>query len=370
MKRIFHIISHFDMGGAERVALNIARSESDDFEYHIVEVIRGRSAFTRQFIGEMEQAHIHYHRSPIPVVPFHYLFEKLAAWLFPLWFVFLFSKYRPAIIHCHTEIPEWGTYRLFLLFPHLTAQCRVVRTIHNTSLWNGLKKTGSKVERWLQQMDANVAISTSVVENYRQAYHATPLIIYNGIDPSLDKKTYPDLKLDKTNVLFAGRMEEQKGIKHLIGIIQAMKEDERYHFHVFGDGRLKGMLVDQLNGLANVSIHPPLFGLSAYIGSFDYLLMPSEHEGLALLSIEASMEGTPTIINDAKGLSDTLPSDWPLKVHDNQLTAYLHLLKEVIPLGNRDGWGHTARQYAQRNFSLHNMQQAYERIYREKNESI
>ena len=83
MKRIFHIISHFDMGGAERVALNIALSENPDFEYHIVEVVRGRSPFTRQFIGEMKAAHIAFHRSPVPAVPFHYLFEKTAALLFP-----------------------------------------------------------------------------------------------------------------------------------------------------------------------------------------------------------------------------------------------------------------------------------------------
>ena len=78
------------MGGAERVALNIALSENPDFEYHIVEVVRGRSPFTRQFIDEMKAAHIAFHRSPIPAVPFHYLFEKTAALLFPLWFVFLF----------------------------------------------------------------------------------------------------------------------------------------------------------------------------------------------------------------------------------------------------------------------------------------
>ncbi len=366
MKRIFHIISHFDMGGAERVALNIAKSKSDGFEYHIVEVIRGRSAFTRQFISEMEQAHIHYHRSPIPVVPFHYLFEKMAARLFPLWFYFLFKRYRPTIIHCHSEIPEWATYQLCHLFPHLTAQCQVVRTIHNTSLWNGLKHTGSKVEKWLQAKDANIAISTSVVENYEHEYHATPPIIYNGIAPCTHKQVYPDLRTGKTNVIFAGRMEEQKGIKHLICIIQGMEDDERYHFHLFGEGRLKETLIRQLNGLSNVSIHPPHFGLASYLGSFDYLLMPSEHEGLALLSIEASMEGTPTIINAAKGLEDTLPVDWPLKVHDNQTDAYLHLFKEVIPRGKRDEWGQTARHFALSNFSLEKMQQAYERIYRQK----
>ena len=39
MKRVFHIISHFDMGGAERVAVNIAKSGNPDIEYHIVELI-------------------------------------------------------------------------------------------------------------------------------------------------------------------------------------------------------------------------------------------------------------------------------------------------------------------------------------------
>ena len=36
MKRVFHIISKFDLGGAERVAANIAKSGNDDFEYHVV----------------------------------------------------------------------------------------------------------------------------------------------------------------------------------------------------------------------------------------------------------------------------------------------------------------------------------------------
>lgn len=363
MKRIFHIISHFDMGGAERVALNIASSKNEDFEYHLVEVIRGRSAFTRQFIQEMEQAHIHYHRSPIPVISFHYLFEKMAALLFPFWFILIFRKYRPDIIHCHCEIPEWATYQLCHLFPRITSSCRIVRTIHNTSLWYGLKKTGRKVETWLQAKHANIAISSSVLENYESEYHATAPIIYNGIAPCAIHQTFPMLQAQKTNVLFAGRMEEQKGIKHLVSIIKQLKDDERYYFHIFGEGRLKAMLIKEIGNLSNVKLHPPLYGLQNYLGSFDYLLMPSEHEGLALLSIEASMEGLPTIINQAKGLEDTLPPDWPLKVSHNQLDAYLQLFREVIPKGNRQEWGKKAQAYALAHFSIEKMQQEYERIY-------
>lgn len=364
MKRIFHIISHFDMGGAERVALNIALSENPDFEYHIVEVVRGRSPFTRQFIGEMKAAHIAFHRSPVPAVPFHYLFEKTAALLFPLWFVFLFLKYRPTVVHCHSEIPEWAVYRFFHLFPRLARHCRVVRTIHNTSLWHGMQKTGSKVEAWLQSKNANIAISTSVLDTYQKAYHALPPIIYNGIAPCQEQKTYPGLMEGKVNILFAGRMEEQKGISHLADIVERLSCNDRYFFHIFGNGRLKDMLIHRIGDAPNASIHPPLFGLSAYLGSFDYLLMPSEHEGLALLSIETSMEGTPVIINDAKGLSDTLPADWPLKVEHNDIDAYMRLFTHTIPQGERALWAEQARQYAMSHFSLQQMQEAYERVYR------
>ena len=38
MKTVFHIISRLDVGGAERVAINIAMSEHRDYRHHIVEL--------------------------------------------------------------------------------------------------------------------------------------------------------------------------------------------------------------------------------------------------------------------------------------------------------------------------------------------
>ena len=57
MKKVFHIISHFDVGGAERVAVNIAKSKTADMEYHVVELVRARSLFTRVFIRELPGRH-------------------------------------------------------------------------------------------------------------------------------------------------------------------------------------------------------------------------------------------------------------------------------------------------------------------------
>mgnify|MGYP001521766187 FL=1 len=178
-KRVFHIVSHFDVGGAERVAVNIAKSQTEGFEYHVVELIRAHSAFTKVFIKELEDAGIKYHRGLVPEVHFHYLFERLAAVTFPLWFIFLFLRYRPAVIHSHTEMPDLAVYSFFKMFPTLLRGCKVVRTIHNTQLWTGLKKTGMKVEKFFIRNNSNIAISVAVRDNYTAEYHQTAPIIYN-----------------------------------------------------------------------------------------------------------------------------------------------------------------------------------------------
>lgn len=363
MKRVFHIISHFDVGGAERVALNIAKSRNPEIEYHIVEVVRANTPFTASFVSELQNMGIAYHRAYIPQISFHYVFERLAALTFPLWFIFIFKKYHPQVIHCHTDIPDLATYCFFRLFPRLLRGCTIVRTIHNTVLWVGMKRLGKRIEDFMQAHRANVAISSSVQQSYQQMYGEQPPIIYNGIEPVVEQKAYDGLRPGKVNIFFAGRFEEQKGIRHLIEIIQRLKNDSRYFFHVVGDGRLKGNLIRGIGHLDNVEVRPPVFGLSAFLHCFDYLLMPSEHEGLALLPIEASFSGVPTIINNCLGLKDTLPDDWPLKVEENDMKGYMHLFNEVIPHANREELGRKAQDFVTVHFSLEGMQQAYERLY-------
>ena len=90
--------------------------------------------------------------------------------------------------------------------------------------------------------------------------------------------------------------------------------------------------------------------------------MPSLHEGLALLPIEAAMAKVPTIINDCPGLSETLPPDWPLKVNGNNLTQYLTIFSNLDSF-NRDDLGKSAFLFANNRFQLKTMQTNYERFY-------
>jgi hypothetical protein len=64
MLKVFHIISHFEVGGAERVAINIAKSKTPDIQYHLVEVVRGNSEFSVSLKKELKKDNIIYHCSP------------------------------------------------------------------------------------------------------------------------------------------------------------------------------------------------------------------------------------------------------------------------------------------------------------------
>ena len=366
---VFHVISHLDVGGAERVAFSIASSTNPAVDYHIVEVIRGRSAFTQHMIRELRQRHIAYHRSYVPAIRFHYLLEKLATWLFPLWFLWLFLRYKPAIIHSHTEIPDLAVYRFFQWFPWLLRRVGLVRTIHNTQLWTGMSHTGQHVEAFFQAHSANIAISESVQESYQKRYAALPPIIYNGVAP-VEQRRYAQLKMGKINVLFAGRFEEQKGIDVLIAVIKALEKDERYHFHVMGSGTLQALVEHELSGMSHVSLSAPLAHLSHYLASFDYLFMPSRFEGLSILALEANFNGLPIVGNACPGLRDTLPTDWPLFVANNDISAYLRLFSVQLQTFSRAQLQQQAYEFVAQHFSMATMQQRYEAVYKSKRKTM
>lgn len=352
--KIFHIITHLDLGGAERVAINIAKSDNPKIEYHIIEVVRGKSDFTRQLINELKSCNIKVHRSPVSS-------KKLGIILFPLWFIFIYLRFRPKIIHTHTEIPDLSIYLFHLLFPWHKVY---IRTIHNTELWNDWKSIGGKVEKFFISHRSNVAISRSVRDCYETNYHSSDIpLIYNGVE-EIAQKPFPHLVKDKKNILFAGRLEPQKGIDVLINVINRLKDDERYFFHIVGDGSLKQNLV-KLSG-HNYKIYDKIFGLSSYMGSFDYMFMPSNFEGLGLTAIEACFAKTPVIINQCKGLAEISPQNWPLKVQDNSVDDFVVIFSKQLPDLNRVKLANTAYEYVKAHFSIKQMQNSYEKLYYER----
>ena len=409
--RTFHLITHFSLGGAERVAANIAESQTHGMEYHVVEIMRGRTAYTPKFIAELEQAGVRCHRSWMPDVSFHFLFERIATLLFPLRMLYIMLRWHPDVIHTHTETPDLALYVFSRLFPFMLRRVKIVRTIHNTRLWTGLPRTAQWVEAFFKSNNANIAISDSVRDSYADRFGEVPPIINNGV-AEVEQKDYFNTSTPQgvhlsqvhqqhlntstfntqhstnlntsarllplarartpqhLNILFAGRLEPQKGVVVLCKVLKMLAGDARYHFTIAGDGSQRTLVEQTLADIAssgkplNAQLVPPIFGLAGYMQSFDYLFMPSEFEGLSMLSMEASLNRLPVIANACPGLADTLPTDWALLAHNNSLNDYRRIFNELLPTADHDALTQRAYDFAKDRFSVRTMQERYEARYK------
>ena len=385
--RIFHIITHFSLGGAERVAANIVESQTHGMEYHVVEIMRGRTAYTPKFIGELEKAGVRCHRSWMPDVSFHFLFERIAALLFPLRMLYIMLRWRPDVIHTHTETPDLALYVFSRVFPRMLRRVKIVRTIHNTRLWTGLPRTAQWVEMFFKSRNANIAISDSVRDSYAERFGEVAPIINNGV-AEVEQKDYFNISTPQgvhlsqvhqqhlntstsqhLNILFAGRLEPQKGVVVLCKVLKMLAGDARFFFTIAGDGSQRTLVEQTLADIAssgkplNAELVPPIFGLAGYMQSFDYLFMPSEFEGLSMLSMEASLNRLPVIANACPGLADTLPADWSLLAHGNNIDDYRRIFN-LLPTANRNALTQQAYAFAKERFSVRTMQERYEAWYK------
>ena len=398
--RTFHLITHFSLGGAERVAANIAESQTHGMEYHVVEIMRGRTAYTPKFIGELEKAGVRCHRSWMPDVSFHFLFERIAALLFPLRMLYIMLRWRPDVIHTHTETPDLALYVFSRVFPRMLRRVKIVRTIHNTRLWTGLPRTAQWVEAFFKSRNANIAISDSVRDSYADRFGEVPPIINNGVAEVEQKDYFNASNLNTStpqhlnasnlntstsqhsanlntstsqhlNILFAGRLEPQKGVVVLCKVLKMLADDARFFFTIAGDGSQRTLVEQTLADIAssgkplNAELVPPIFGLAGYMQSFDYLFMPSEFEGLSMLSMEASLNRLPVIANACPGLADTLPADWSLLAHGNNIDDYRRIFN-LLPTADHTALTQQAYAFAKERFSVRTMQERYEAWYKAK----
>lgn len=356
MKHIFHIITSLDIGGAERVALNISKMSDKDIKFHIVEIVRGNSDFNKELQKEVAKMGVILHRgASLP--------PKISIVLFPITFIFLYLKWKPSVLHIHTEIPDLSVFLFCKIFPFVYNKTKLIRTIHNNVLWNKWKRIGKHVEHFYQKHAINVAISESVKNSYQNEWGMSEMpIIYNGIGETAQKE-FDGIKKECLNILFAGRLNYQKGIDQLSQVINHFKNDIRYNFFIIGSGEYSEHLHKMFINADNVVIKEKVYGLSQYLASFDYLFLPSNFEGLALMPIEASFAQTPCIINNCLGLRDTLPEDWPLKVENNNVEDFIRLFDTLPVRTDRKELGLKAYLFVKEHFSLKTMQLKYRNLY-------
>jgi glycosyltransferase involved in cell wall biosynthesis len=365
--RILHVVTRLGLGGAERVAETLASGSAargNQVTFVPVAAVRDRAVASHMHDSLVEHG-VEVVGDAIAAT------AKVAVLEGARRLTRTVERVRPDLVHLHTEIPEFA-WALAGLQSRRVRAVPVVRTIHNAVLWGGWSWAGRFAERRLA--GARVA---AVSRGARDAFiewraraggqPVDPVVIYNGVDLARLAEG-PRQLFEPPLLCFAGRFEHQKGIDVLLESITRLTAlDPPFLLAIYGAGKLGSSVADAAaRWPGRVVVGPPIADLSARLGSFDAILLPSRFEGLPLLAVEAICTGVPILGTSARGLDEVFPAWYPGRCPPGDAAAFADVIRDF--LGNRAAWRKQAlraRPEARGRFSLETMVASYERLYAE-----
>lgn len=304
-KRILHIVSSLERGGAETLIMNVYRNldrnkvqfdfitHSDlkgDFEDEIIEL--GGLIYRISSLGKLG--------------PLSYIRELVKV-----------MKSHPFIaVHSHTDY-QCG-------FPALAAKlCGIQKRIchsHSTN-WQKGNKGSEKITLNILRSIIKVTATNycSCSEEAAQFLFGKKLvknngvkILKNGIDPGqFIKNDYKDresvineLKLPGNVKIIGhvGRFSDSKNHIFLLKVLRKLIEkDSNYVALLIGDGPLRGEIENEAKRLEirqNIKFLGVRADIARLMNAFDVFLFPSKFEGFGIVTIEAQCSGIPCVISD------------------------------------------------------------------------
>jgi len=366
MRVIFQIITSINLGGAENIAFSLAdylNTAEGNFKPVIFELYKTESTYSDNKKKKLTEQGIEFHTLGLKS---KYLSLVIAP--FTLWYYI--RKRKPEIVHSHTDLPDFVLALTVKMFSK--ARFKIIRTIHNTELWPTHSLLGRITEKSFIN-DTIIAVSRPALtaynnlrKNCRLASSENQQVILNGIKNPVSSDFPYSLDRTKINIAFAGRLELQKGADTLLSIITNCSANikEKIVFHIIGHGTYQGQIVDFCKKNSYSVFHEPVSELASKLSSFDYLIMPSRHEGLVLLSLEASFSKVPVIASDIPGLAETLPPGWPLLAKAQKPDSFIEILEKITgEKYNTAELKAIAFNYVSQNFSFEKMGRSYLSVF-------
>ena len=365
--KVYHLITSVQLGGAEGVAFNIVKGISNsNIEFVLLELYASNTAYAKQKKNELK-------RNGIKVVTLSNYTKRSSLLLAPLKLYSIMRNDPNSIFHSHTDLPDFVlsvSLRISKFFKF--SGFNIMRTIHNTVLWPNHKRIAKFVESSFEN-EHIVGVSEGALNAYtifrkeiKLRVSVKRTLIFNGCKLPTNKRLEFKLDNSRINIGICGRFEDQKGIDLLITFLNDYNDQikNRVNFIFIGSGSYKHELQILSRKNENISMYKPINEINNMLHSFDYILMPSRFEGLALMSIEASYAKVPVIASNVKGLDETLPSDWPLffDVFNNE--CLLLILKDI--LSNKfdpNVLGEVSHEFVNKHFTIDKMCKKYEQLY-------
>lgn len=267
------------------------------------------------------------------------------------------------VIHCH----DWITVQAGIELKKAKKR-PLVFTVHSTEY----DRTASiypmdwiiDVEkRGIDEADVIITVSNYMKQQLIDRYNADEkkiVVIYNGID--LEKYANAEKMIGKKNILFLGRLTNQKGAYFFLHAAKIVLEKEKdVSFIIVGKG-------DQMPELINLAIELGIHDKVRFTGYIpeeqiplayahcNAYVMPSITEPFGITALEAMATGTPLIVSKNAGVSETVKHCFKVDFWDthemaNKIVSILRypVLEKVMGENSKKevvsfGWDKVAEQ--------------------------
>ncbi len=328
--RILHVLKSSIYSGAENVVINIMKCLQNDFDMIYV-------ATDGEIRKRLEQEHL-----PMELLPEFDRAELNA----------VIKKYQPDIVHAH----DFSATVLCAMIP---GRFCLISHLHYNPPWVERWNIKSAVYRLCYSRIAKViTVTNKAFESmiFADAYRNKHLPLANPIDKDTIcqlasvKKTGEEIP--EADLLFVGRMVEQKNPQRFIHLVSLLKQNGRNDIRawILGDGELLNECRKQVKELGlegNIELKGFQENPYFFMKQSRLLCITSRWEGFGLVAAEANLIGVPVLSTMNAGCMEVLGEDSPeLCATDDDFVEKIELL-----LSNRREW----EQWSQR--SLHRAEQ-------------
>ena len=339
--RILHIITSLNIGGAEKLMVDLLpRLKEKGVEVELLLFLGRRTMFYDQL--EKDGVKIHSFSDSGSVYNPKHIFRL---------YRFL-KKNKFDIIHTHNSAPQ-----IFTALISLFLSLNLVTTEHNTTNRRRNWKLYKVVDQWMYgRYKRVICISKGTEFNLRKYLNETAqkyITIYNGVDIGKYENAKATHICDKPKciITMVAAFRPQKDQDTLIKALSLLPTD-KFVLWLVGDGvrreQLEMLVVE--NGLTNVV---KFWGIRQDIPnilrSSDITVMSSHYEGFGLTSVEGMASGKPFIASDVDGLREVVEGAGFLFKHGDhkQLSNIILELTQNADLYNNvaEKCLHRARQY-------------------------
>ncbi|MDX1737169.1 MAG: glycosyltransferase [Alphaproteobacteria bacterium] len=188
----------------------------------------------------------------------------------------------------------------------------------------------------LANADKVFAVSPSLAEKSKTLYDREIEIIPNGLNkkwmvqPQPKEEIRKKLGLDNKRlvILFVGNLTIEKGIPVLREALKSIDQNQILPVFI-GDGPEKVKLQSELSNCMTLGVLPH-DQIAYWMQASDILVLPSLHEGLGQVVVEAGFIGLPVIGSNTGGISDLLKENRGTLIEPNNIYQLTQAIEKTI----------------------------------------